>query len=37
MGYSVQPNTISSFIANSDAFNAICGDKKIPDLTLCLG
>ena len=26
MGYSVQPNTISSFIANSAAFNAICGE-----------
>ena len=43
MGYSVQPNTISSFIANSAAFNAICGEidgnigSSIPQPVLVIG
>lgn len=43
MGYSVQPNTISTFIANSDAFNAICGEidgnigSSIPQPVLVIG
>lgn len=43
MGYSVQPNTISTFIANSAALNAICGEidgnigSSIPQPVLVIG
>lgn len=43
MGYSVQPNTISTFIANSASFNAICGEidgnigSSIPQPVLVIG
>lgn len=43
MGYSVQPNAISKFIANSSAFNAICGEidgnigSSIPQPVLVIG
>lgn len=43
MGYSVQSNTISTFIANSAALNAICGEidgnigSSIPQPVLVIG
>lgn len=43
MGYNIQQNTISTFIANSAAFNAICGEidgnigSSIPQPVLVIG